>query len=71
MNQAHNNFPPGWDEESIQELIEYHESLQDAEFPVEDEAASAYETQTMMTVPTELVPVVRELIATYEASQPA
>ncbi len=67
-----NQFPPGWDEESIRELIAYHESLLDdeeigdEEETVADDAAFEYETQTTMTVPVELVPTVRELIATYQ-----
>ena len=56
-------FPPGWDEERVQRVIEHYESQSEAEAVAEDEAAFESPVETMMSVPTELVPEVRELIA--------
>ena len=58
-------FPPGWDEERVQRLIEHYESQSEAEAIAEDEAAFESPVQTIMSIPTELVPEVRELIARY------
>jgi hypothetical protein len=56
-------FPPGWDEERVQRVIAHYESQSEAEAVAEDEAAYESPVETMMSVPTELVPEVRELIA--------
>ena len=56
-------FPPGWDEERVQRVLEHYESQSEAEAVAEDEAAYESPSETMMSVPTELVPEVRELIA--------
>ena len=56
-------FPPGWDEERVQRVIAHYESQSEAEAVAEDEADYESPVETMMSVPTELVPEVRELIA--------
>ena len=56
-------FPPGWDEERVQRVIKHYESQSEEEAVAEDEAAYESLVETMMSVPTELVPEVRELIA--------
>jgi hypothetical protein len=56
-------FPTGWDEARVKRVIEHYESQSETEAIAEDEAARAIEDQTLMEVPNELVPVVRELIA--------
>jgi hypothetical protein len=56
-------FPPGWDEARVKRLIAHHEELVEDAQVAEDEAAPEAEGQTLMIVPTELVPAVRELIA--------
>ena len=58
-----NKFPPGWDEARVRRLLEHYESQTDLEAVAEDEAAFATTACTVMDVPTELVPVVRQLIA--------
>lgn len=57
MKQA--KFPPGWDEQRVRRVLEHYESQSDEETVAEDEAGMA--TSTVMDVPTELVPTVREL----------
>jgi hypothetical protein len=56
-------FPPGWDAERVQRVLEHYESQTEDEAVAEDEAAFALEGQPVMVVPTELVPEIRELIA--------
>jgi hypothetical protein len=60
---THSKFPPGWDEARVRRVLEHYEAQSDAEAVAEDEAAYEATTHTMMEVPVELVPVVRELIA--------
>ncbi|MBD2392678.1 hypothetical protein H6G11_00205 [Cyanobacterium aponinum FACHB-4101] len=45
-----NQFPPAWDEQRVKKLINYYESQS------EDENVSSQ--QTLMQVPTELVPTI-------------
>ena len=58
-------FPPGWDEERVQRVLKHYESQSEIEAVAEDEAAFESPVETVMTVPTDLVPEVRELIARY------
>jgi hypothetical protein len=63
-----NKFPPGWDEERVRRVLEHHENQTDEEAIAEDEAAFESRTDTVMAVPNDLVPAVRELIAKRRAS---
>jgi hypothetical protein len=56
-------FPPGWDESRVRRLIAHYEELDEEEQVAEDEAAQETQGQTVMVIPTDLVPAVRELIA--------
>lgn len=56
-------YPKGWDEARVKRVIEHYESQSETEAIAEDEAALALEDQTLMEVPNDLVPTVRELIA--------
>jgi hypothetical protein len=56
-------FPPGWDEARVRRLIDHYEQTDDDALVAEDEAAPEAEGQTLMVLPTELVPAVREMIA--------
>ena len=58
-------FPPGWDEERVRRVLDHYEAQSEEEEVAEDEAAYESTTETMMAVPVELVPRVRELIATH------
>jgi hypothetical protein len=60
-----NRIPPGWDEERVQKVLARYETQSEAEAVVEDEAAFERSDQTVMEVPSELVPAVRELIAKH------
>lgn len=56
------HFPPGWDEARVKSVLDHYESQSDEEAVAEDEASFEQTTDTTMTIPTELVPAVRELI---------
>jgi hypothetical protein len=56
-----NQFPPGWDEERVRKVLAHCEEQTEAEAIAEDEAALEDPTQTVVEVPTALVPAVREL----------
>jgi hypothetical protein len=58
-------FPPGWDEERVRRVLAYYEQQTEDETVAEDEAAFEDPTQTVMEVPKELVPAIRELIAKH------
>ena len=56
-------FPPGWDENRVREVLAHYESQSEDEAVAEGEAAAEDSSLTLMEVPNELVPKVRELIA--------
>jgi len=56
-------FPEGWDASRVKRVVDHYESQTEEEAVAEDEAAYEQKDQTLMEVPNELVPVVRELIA--------
>ena len=65
MRQA--QFPPGWDEERVRQVLAHYEEQSDEEAVAEDEAAFESTTHTAMEVPVVLVPAVRDLIAKRRA----
>ncbi len=56
-------FPPGWDQARVQRLIEHYDAMDDEAMIAEDEAAREMEGHTVMVIPTDLVPEVRDLIS--------
>ncbi len=65
--QVKNQFPPGWDEARVRDVLEHYENQSEDEAVAEDEAAFA--NLTMMAIPPSLVPEVRHLIAEHEAKR--
>ncbi len=61
-------FPPGWNEDRVRKVLEHYEKQNEEEAVAEDEAAFEGQTDTVMKVPCELVPAVRELIAKRTAA---
>ena len=59
-------FPKGWDERRVSELLAHYETQSEEEAVVEDDAISLDPGQTVMEIPSRLVPAVRELIARHE-----
>ena len=55
-------LPKGWTEEQIRKLAEHYDNQTEDEAVAEIEAALNDENQTMMMVPTELVPEIVKLI---------
>ena len=62
-----NAFPPGWDEDRVRRVLAHYEEQTEEEAVAEDEAALEDEAQTLMEVPNDLVPAVRQLIAKRRA----
>jgi hypothetical protein len=56
-------LPRGWTEKRIRELAAHHDQQTEAEQAAEIEAALSKKDQTLMVVPTELVPEIQALIA--------
>jgi len=59
-------FPPGWDGQRVRRVLEHYESQTEEKAVAEDEAGIA--KSTVMDIPVELVPTVRELIAKHKKS---
>jgi len=56
-------FPDGWDAARVRRVLAHYEQQSEEEAVAEDEAAAEDSTQTVMRVPRDLVPEIRELIA--------
>jgi len=59
-------FPAGWSEERVRSVLEHYESQTEEEAVAEDEAALEDKTQTVMGIPNELVPTVRDLLSKHQ-----
>jgi hypothetical protein len=67
MNQP--KFPAGWDAARVQRLIDHYESLSEDEEVAEDEAAvRVQEGQVVITVPEDLLPAIRQLLAKHKSA---
>jgi hypothetical protein len=55
-------FPPDWDEKKVLRVLAHYEEQTEEDALAEDEAA-VQPSETVMSIPHELVPKVRELIA--------
>jgi len=58
-------FPKGWDEERVRKVLRHYQDQTEEEAVAEDEAGYEDRTESMVEVPVELVPAVRELIAKH------
>jgi hypothetical protein len=58
-------FPPGWDEQRVRRVLAHYKKQTEEEAVAEDEAAAEDANQTVMEIPRELVPAVRELIVKH------
>jgi hypothetical protein len=67
MRKQQSVFPAGWDEDRVRRVLAHYEEQTEEEAVAEDEAAMEDKTQTLMEVPNDLVPAVRELIAKRRA----
>ena len=71
MSGTTNKFPPGWDEERVRAVLEHYESQTEEEAVAEDEAAFEDGAHTVMLIPNDLVPAVRELLSGSSEQDPA
>ncbi len=56
-------FPKGWDADRVRQVLAHYDSQSEDEAVAEDEAAYDTDGQTLMIVPTELVPEIQQLVA--------
>ena len=61
------NYPPGWDEDKARKALEHYECQSEDDAVAEDDAVYEDSSGTIMEVPKDLVPSVRELIAKHAA----
>lgn len=61
MKQQH--YPAGWNEDRVRKLLQHYETQTEDEAVAEDEAAYRRRDQTVMVVPTQLVPTITKIIA--------
>ena len=66
-----NRFPPGWSEARVKRVLAHYETQSEDNAVAEDEKAFKGKTRTVIEVPIELMPVIREIIAQYEAVEHA
>ena len=59
---SQNKFPRGWDEDKVRRVLAYYEAQTEEDALLEDEACIE-PSETVMNIPHDLVPKVRELIA--------
>ena len=60
-------FPERWGEERVRRILSHYEEQTEEEAVAEDEAG-VESSETVMSVPHELVPVIREMIAKRRSS---
>ena len=67
MNEQ--RFPAGWDEQRVKQLLAELDSRTEEEWVAADEAAATDgPNQTVITVPTALLPEIRRLIASHKTA---
>jgi len=59
-----NKFPEGWNEGKVKRVIDYYENQTEDEAVQEAEEAFS-KKETVMSIPVELVPKVRQLLAKH------
>lgn len=64
---AENQYPKGWDEQRVKRVLDQYERQTEDEAVAEDEAAFEERTHTVMEIPVDLVPAVRDLLARRSA----
>lgn len=64
---TNNSLPKGWDNDRVHRVLARYETQSDDEAVLEDEEMLAQSGFTLMEIPTDLVPAVRNLIARRRA----
>jgi hypothetical protein len=69
MAMSEQRFPAGWDEQRVQRLLAELEARTEDELVAEDEAAAEPRRgQAVITVPDELLPEIRRLLAAHKTA---
>ena len=63
-----NRFPKGWNEKKVKTVISHYERQTEEEALAEDEAVFSDPTKTVIEVPRELLPAIREMIAKHQSN---
>ncbi|HEY6391712.1 MAG TPA: hypothetical protein VIX89_10570 [Bryobacteraceae bacterium] len=63
---SQNKFPTGWNDEKVRQVLARYEQQSEEDALVEDEAGIE-PSETVMDIPHDLVPKVRELIAKHQS----
>lgn len=67
MNEQ--KFPPGWDADCVERLLAHYETISEDEQVAEDEEAAREKAgQVVISVPEELLPEIRRLLATQKSA---
>jgi hypothetical protein len=62
-------FPTGWNADRVQRVLAHYDNLSEEEQVAEDEEASREQSgQVVVTVPENLLPVIRQLLATAKSA---
>lgn len=61
-------FPPGWNEKRVKQVIAYYDRQSEDEELAEYESAMQIKGQSIMVVPTSLVPEIRRLIKQHRGA---
>jgi hypothetical protein len=62
-------FPPGWNERKVRAVIRHYDRLTDEQMAHEIATAPEVCDETLISVPTGLLPLVRELIGRHHAEK--
>ena len=60
------DFPEGWDESRVREVLDHYEHQTENAAVAEDEGGYEDRKESLVQVPVKLVPAVRELIAKHK-----
>ena len=63
---SQNKFSSGWDDEKVRRVLAHYEEQSEDDALLEDEAG-VESSDTVMAIPHDLVPTVRELIAKHQS----
>ena len=63
------SFPAEWDGDRVKRLISHYDGIAEDELVAEDEAAAAEQAgQTVIAVPDDLLPAIRQLLASHKTA---
>ncbi len=60
------DFPPGWNERKVRAVIQHYDRLAEDELAHEIETAQEVKEETLISVPTELLPTIQQLIVRHQ-----